>query len=510
MKKTTFELKLPINYTNQGIIDSLKKQGASKFTNYKILRKSLDARKKSNIFWNIKVEIDTPHITFEQRAKSSLNLIKTDRDKHVVIVGSGPAGIFSGIVLLQAGFNVTLIEQGKKVSSRDGDIEDLLNKAIFNPTSNFAFGEGGAGTYSDGKLTSRSKHISKEKEFILSTFINNGAPEEIFSMVHPHIGSDNLKIVAKNMRNEFLSLGGNIEFNTTFITFKDSFGRVNNIETDKGVVDCDYLILATGHSSFRTYRELIRKGLIFKNKNFAIGFRAEHEQSLINNAQWGVDSIKGLKAAEYRLTSKTDSSSVFSFCMCPGGTVVPAAALDRTSVVNGMSNYNRDGKFANAAVVSSFNFSQELKREVSPLESLDLLQDLEEGYYRATGGYSVPAMRISDFINGKATANIGETSYSLGLTPYNLVDLLPKGVVDPLRLGLKDFSRKLYGYETGNILGLESKTSSPIQVERSREGLCSGFTNIYFVGEGSGWAGGIVSSGADGIKGALDIIKRES
>ena len=505
----TFELKLPINYTNSDILKQLKKKGARNIDNTTIIRKSLDARKKSNIVWNLKVEINTTEISFKRRAEQALGLPYKSFNKTVIIVGSGPAGIFAGFVLLKAGFSVTILEKGRKIKSRDLDIADLINNGNFKVNSNFAFGEGGAGTYSDGKLTSRNKHISKEKDFILSTFITNGAPEEIYSMVHPHIGSDNLKIVAKNMRDQFLDLGGVIHFETTFITFSSKFNSITKVDTDRGDFDTNYLLLATGHSSYPTYRELIKKGVVFKSKNFAVGFRAEHPQSIINRAQWGQDAIEGLKAAEYRLTSKTDTASVFSFCMCPGGTIVPAAASENASVVNGMSNYLRNGEFANAAIVSAFNFSDMLKREVSPLESLDLLQQLEERYFDATGSYSVPGMNITDFINGTSSGNIGNTSYSPGITPYNLEELLPQNIIEPLKQGLKDFSNRLSGYETGNILGLESKTSSPIQVERDQNGLCSGYNNLYFSGEGSGWAGGIVSSAADGIKSALDIINRE-
>ena len=501
-----FEIILPINYTKKMILTELKKQGKRDINTFEIVRKSLDARKKNKIVWNLSIAVNIKPMSFLKRTENSLKIKKIGTEKHVVIVGSGPAGIFSGLVLLKSGFKVTLIEQGKNVEERDKDIEKLLSKGIFNKNSNFAFGEGGAGTYSDGKLTSRSKHISKEKDFILSTFISNGAPDEIYSLLHPHIGSDNLKIIAKNMRNQFLGLGGVISFETKFLTFK---GNDNRVLTSKGDIDYDYLILATGHSSFETYKSLINSGLKFNTKNFAIGFRAEHPQYIINKAQWGVESINGLKAAEYRLTAKTNSESVFSFCMCPGGEIVPASAIENTSVVNGMSNYMRNGEFANAAIVCSFNFSKELKRDVSPLESLDLLQELEEKYYNLTNNYRVPAMGISDFINGVEKSCINKTSYKLGTTPYNIAELLPKTVIMPLKEGLKSFSNKLYGYETGNILGLESKTSSPIQVVREKSGLCAGFNNIYFAGEGSGWSGGIVSSGADGIKSAMDIISKE-
>lgn len=510
MKKQTLEVKLPLDYNSNDLESALKKYGIKNSNNINILRKSLDARKKNNIIWNLKIEINSNKPDYKKIAENILELPNKKRDIHVVVVGSGPAGIFSGIVLLKAGFKVTLIEKGSIVEKRDKDISNLLNNGVFNKDSNFAFGEGGAGTFSDGKLTSRSKHINTEKDFILATYINNGAPEEIYSMVHPHVGSDNLKIVAKNIRNQFKELGGKILFNTSFLSFIKNGTNITGVETNKGLIDCNYLILATGHSSLPTYKELIRSGVQFSTKNFALGFRAEHRQNIINKAQWGVDSIKGLKAAEYRLTAKTDSSSVFSFCMCPGGSIVPAAAIENTSVVNGMSNYRRNGNFANAAIVATFNFSNEYKREVSPLESLEMLYQLEEKYYSATGGFNIPGMNISEFIDDKTPNKINDSSYPLGITPYDLKELLPKTVIEPLTQGLINFSRKIDGYKDGNIMGLESKTSSPIQVDREPGGLCHGFSNLYFLGEGSGWAGGIISSGADGVKGSMDIIKRES
>lgn len=510
MKKDSFEIRLPLEYDGDDILKSLRKKGVKRPGKYIIERKSLDARKKPNLYWNLKITLEKDPPNFREISSTILDITYKKHDKKVVVVGSGPSGIFSGLVLLQAGYQVTLLERGSDVEKRDRDISDLLEHATFNPNSNFAFGEGGAGTFSDGKLTSRSKHINREKDYILATFINNGAPEEIFSMVHPHLGSDNLKIIVKNMREQFINLGGEILFDTTFLSMKEKDGSVNAVDTTRGEIECDYLLLGIGHSSFETYRELINSGLQFKPKNFAIGFRAEHHQEIINMAQWGQKSVPGLKAAEYRLTAKADDTSVFSFCMCPGGTIVPAAALPETSVVNGMSNYLRDGVYANAAVVASFSFDRLKGREVSPLETLDLLESLERSYYQATGGYSVPAMKIDDFIHNRESGNLGDTSYALGLTPYNLKELLPGNILSPLQTGLNNFSSKLKGYDTGTIMGLESKTSAPLQVVRSREGLCEGYSNLYMVGEGAGWAGGIISSAADGIKGALNIIERES
>jgi uncharacterized FAD-dependent dehydrogenase len=272
----------------------------------------------------------------------------------------------------------------------------------------------------------------------------------------------------------------------------------------------DYFIMAPGHSAYETYRMLINRGVQFRTKNFAIGSRAEHRQSIINLSQWGIDHLDGVKAAEYRLTSEADGKhSVYSFCMCPGGMVVPAATYNNLNIVNGMSNYRRNGKFANAGCVAGIHPDQLAGREVTPLEALQWLEDLERSFYDFSGGFSAPFCSISDFINGTEPRSIPETSYPLGLKPAPLWNMLPAVVTNAMREGLKDFDRRLRGYGNGILLGLESKTSSPIQVLREKNGLCTGFDNLFLVGEGSGYAGGIVSSAADGIKVAMGILERE-
>jgi uncharacterized protein len=509
MNFQTIELKIHLDYSKEELLKKINKKIHIPVKTFEIIRKSLDARGNTP-HWLLKIDVNSPPTDFNILSKTLIPITKIQRKKKVVIVGSGPAGLFAGIILIRAGFDVTILERGKEVKERDLDINEIYKTGIINNESNFAFGEGGAGTYSDGKLTSRSKHIKIEKDFILSSMITHGAPREIFSLLHPHVGSDNLKKVVEGIRKEFIDLGGNILFNTQFINFDFSYDNVKNVISSSGFHDCDYLILATGHSATDTYRLLINKGLTFNTKNFALGFRVEHPQALINNALWGVDSLPGVKAGEYRLTSQTDSGSAYSFCMCPGGIIVPAAAKHGSSVVNGMSYYNRDGYFANSAVVTQYNYSKALNREVHALEALDLLQSLEEKYYNVTKSLRVPAMKINDFINSSSGTPIGDTSYQPGVQEMDISELLPRETILPLREGLMDFSRKLKGFNEGNILGLESKTSSPIQVSRTKEGLCQGFNNLYFLGEGSGWAGGIISSGGDGIKGAMDIIRKET
>ena len=311
----------------------------------------------------------------------------------------------------------------------------------------------------------------------------------------------------RNLRDEFINIGGSVLFETLLEDLKIKDGKVIEAITASGGIEADYFIIAPGHSAFETYRMLIRRGVAFRTKNFALGSRVEHPQEIINKAQWGRESLPGVKAAEYRLTSKGDGNlPVYTFCMCPGGVVVPATAYENTNIVNGMSRYRRDGKFANAACVAGVHPDKLIGRQATPLEALDWLEDLEESFYRYSDGFKAPFSGIQGFINKKGPSKIVESSYALGLKPAALWDLLPAEVSSSIREGLKDFSRKIRGFETGSIMGLESKTSSPIQALREKDCRCTGFENLYLVGEGSGCSGGIISSGADGIKAAMNII----
>ena len=286
--------------------------------------------------------------------------------------------------------------------------------------------------------------------------------------------------------------------------------KVTLANTDAEAIPADHFILATGHSAYETYRMLINRGVGFRTKNFALGCRAEHRQEAINESQWGVKRLPGVKAAEYRLTSNADGNhSVYSFCMCPGGSVVPAATYEHTNIVNGMSHYQRGGQFANAACVTGVHPDQLAGKALGPLEALDWIESLELSFYEYSKGYAAPFCSIDDFIKGKMPNDTPDTSYPLGLKPAPLWEMLPAHVVASLRAGLMDFDRKIKGYSKGNLLGLESKTSAPIQVIRDESGVCSGFRNLFVVGEGSGLAGGIVSSAADGIKAAMRIIERD-
>jgi uncharacterized FAD-dependent dehydrogenase len=325
-------------------------------------------------------------------------------------------------------------------------------------------------------------------------------------MAYPHVGSDNLRVVVKNLREQYRQIGGEILFETTMTDLITEQGRVVEVVAGKESYGSDYVIVAPGHSAYETYRMMMNRGVSFRTKNFAIGCRAEHRQEEINRAQWGIGQLNGVKAAEYRLTSDGDGKHpVYSFCMCPGGIVVPAATYSHLNIVNGMSNYRRNGKFANAGFVAGIHPDQLAGRTVTPLEALQWLEDLEQSFFAFSEGYSAPFCTISDFLLEKVPESIPETSYPLGLKPAPLWQMLPPVVVNAMKEGLRDFDRRLKGYSNGILLGLESKTSSPIQVIREPNGLCTGFENLFLAGEGSGYAGGIVSSAADGIRIAMRI-----
>jgi uncharacterized protein len=502
-------VQMPTDYSEGELRNKIKNILRINSFTYQIENKSLDARNKNKIHWLLRVGIFSDEIKGNNaESQPTLTIEYKKRNKKVVVVGSGPAGFFSAFVLQKAGFAVTLIERGCDVFSRDEGIKKFEQSGEFDSKNNYAFGEGGAGTFSDGKLTSRSKHISVEKQFILQSYIEAGAPPEIAYLAHPHVGSDNLKEVVKNLRLEFKKAGGEFKFETQLTDLKIENGKIKEAILNSESIDLDYLIIASGHSAFETYRMLIGNGIPFRTKNFAIGSRIEHPQEIINMAQWGKAKLPGVKAAEYRLTSNPENSlPVYTFCMCPGGIVVPATAYKNTNIVNGMSLYNRDAKFANAACVAGVNPSEILNKDASAIEILDWLEKLEQQFYDFSKGYSAPYCSIQDFILKKEPKKTVQTSYPLGLNPALLWEMLPENVSNSMRKGLQDFCRKIKSFETGNIMGLESKTSSPIQVLREENLAVTGFDNLFIVGEGSGYAGGIISSGADGIKAAMNIIK---
>ena len=500
-------LKVQTDYSDDELRATIARELRIREFTYTIGSKSLDARKKSDIHWLLRVGISSPELKGGSEILSpEIEIPRKKRNKKVLIVGSGPAGFFAALFLQKAGFSTVVIEKGKEVDERAKAIDNFEKMGIFDPLANYAFGEGGAGTFSDGKLTSRSKHINAERNFILNSYISAGAPEEIAFLAHPHLGSDKLKVIVKNLRKDYLSLGGEIFFETNLTDLEVKSSKVIAAMTNKGKYEADYFILAPGHSAYETYRMLIKRGVSFRPKNFAIGSRVEHPQQIINLAQWGKDSLPGVKAAEYRLTANpVGELPVYTFCMCPGGVIVPASATANTNIVNGMSLYRRDLQFANAACVAAVNPFEIIGGTVDAGSVLDWVEALETKFYEYSGGYRAPFCSIQDFIKRRKPSSLPETSYQPGLKTAALWELLPERVSNSMRAGLLDFCRKIKGFEKGIVMGLESKTSAPIQVIRDENRNCLGFENLYISGEGSGLAGGIISSAADGVKTALSL-----
>jgi uncharacterized protein len=500
-------IKVPTSYHDEMLRQLISRQLRIREFTFQVENKSLDARNKSDIHWLLRVAVHSDELNqgiapeFEM-----LHIPYKKRKAKILIVGSGPAGFFCAFVLQRAGFQTTIVERGSEVLKRNRSIRSFERGGIFDPQNNYAFGEGGAGTFSDGKLTSRSKHISKERQFILNSYVEAGAPAEIAYMAHPHLGTDNLIRIVKTLRQQYINMGGEMLFETRLDDIVVKNGRFHEAILSNTTLEADALMVAPGHSAFETYRMLINRGIAFRAKNFAIGTRMEHSQEIINIAQWGKASLPGVKAAEYRLTSEGDGKhQVYSFCMCPGGIIVPAAAYPHTNIVNGMSFYNRDGHYANAACVTGIHPDVLAGKQVSALEALHNLEMLEASFYDFTKGYTAAACSIRDFLDGKIRDAALESSYPLGIKPAPLWEMLPQPVLGALHAGLNDFKKKMRGFETGNLIGLESKTSAPIQVIREANGLCTGFENIYIMGEGSGYAGGIISSAADGVKTAIKL-----
>ena len=504
-----YKIRIAVSEGDGGLKKAIAQvSGLTEFS-FAIINKSLDARKKYRIEWEYRVAVTSPGLKGGHSPQPpGLVHESVGGSARIGVIGSGPAGIFAAAYLARSGFKVTVFERGGRVEDRRSAIASFEGGGGFPTGSNYAFGEGGAGTFSDGKLSSRSKGINAEQNYIFAAFISAGAPPEIAYMTHPHLGSDTLFSMTRRMRETLTEEGVEFRFDTEVKDLLVKGDSVRALVTDDGVHEVDHALFACGHSAYETYRMLMDRGVSFQPKNFAIGFRAEHEQRIINRAQWGQDALTGVKAAEYRLTAQAEGGiGVYSFCMCPGGTIVPASAYPGAAVVNGKSDYARDGRWANSAVVAGLSLPALLGREVSAKEALDWLDALERRYYDFSGGYRAPAMSVRDFLSGGSGASPRPSSYPLGLVAADLGELLPPGLVTPLRTGLRAFCAKLRGYDEGQLLGLESKTSSAIQALRHPESLNSGYANLYVAGEGSGWSGGIVSSAADGLRVAQALCR---
>jgi uncharacterized FAD-dependent dehydrogenase len=472
-------------------------------TRIEILRQSLDARSKHNAHWKVRVVVW--HESFssnEYTRPAELPFAKTGKQRSVIVVGSGPAGYFCALFLARSGFSVTLLEQGPEVDERWHDVSNFDTNGVFKEHSNYVSGEGGAGTFSDGKLTSRTKGIDVERNFIFKTYIDAGAPCEIDYFAHPHIGSDRLRAITPKLRHTLQSAGAKIIFNCKVTKFESTHGVVHKVSTSLGEFETNFVVFACGHSSLETMRMLIQNGVSFSPKPFAVGMRFEIPQLIVNLAQWKTPSLPGVKAAEYFLTAQAELP-VYSFCMCPGGKVIPAMTQADSLVVNGVSNYQRNGKFANSAIVAGVDLKQILKPDVTPLECLAWRENIERlahAHVCTTHRFAAPACRVSDFVTGKISTSLPSSTFPFPLVAHSYEGILDPLVLNALKTGFKEFTKKMNGFEEGLLIGVETTTSSPVRLIRDTERRALGFTNLFVAGEMSGWSGGIVSSAVDGLK----------
>ena len=486
-----------------------------------LIRKSLDARKKPKLYFNLKFIIEVTgkdqEILLKKKTISHYQEIPERKlpvgqrilAKPPVIVGSGPAGLFCAYQLALNGFKPIIIEQGAALEKRIKIVDEYITQGIFKEGTNIAFGEGGAGTFSDAKLTSRSKNPLLVK--VLETLVEFGAAEEILYVNNPHLGTDGIRKVVLGLREKIIELGGEFYFETRFLDFQQDLEQdFIRIETDKGMIESGLLVLAIGHSSRATTRRLLNKGLPAKAKGFSVGFRIEHKATFINKSQYGRDDEivkKLLGNSDYHLTYKGEKG-VYSFCMCPGGYVVPSNSNKEEIVTNGMSYSDRGGELSNSAIVATVN-SEDFGDD--PFEALAYQERIEKEAYKITGqNYKALGQNATDFIEGKASEDIKvdfQPSYKPGITLGDFNQLLPKEVSLAIKGALLDFNRKLPGFiKEGFLTGPETRTSSPIQFSRDELNKVLGYNEVYAIGEGAGFAGGIVSSAIDGLRTGENII----
>lgn len=494
----------------------------SDIINWHVIKKSIDARKKDDIHYNYSIELEVKaensYPKIDKCKKINAPTLKLQdsnfNKKSPIIIGAGPAGLFAALTFVENGISPIIIEQGKKVEERQKDVDNFIKNRILNVNSNIQFGEGGAGTFSDGKLTTGIN--SSFCKTVLNQFVRFGAPEQILYLQKPHIGTDILIKVIKNMRNYIIQNGGIFYFNTQLIDFNIQNSHVSSIivkdviSNDIRELPCCQVILAIGHSSRKTFKLIYEKGLLVEPKNFSVGVRIEHLQSMINNSQYGSSTNLHLPPAEYKLAYHSSSGrSCYTFCMCPGGTVMASSSEENTIVTNGMSKFARDGINSNSALlvnVTPSDFSSN-----SPISGIDFQKDLEEKAFKLGGNnYNAPIQKVSDFIKDTISEKIGTVSptYLPGTKFANLNTILPKFVTDTLKEGLLYFDSKIKGFANPDAIltGLETRSSSPIKILRN-ENLESNVLGIYPCGEGAGYAGGIMSAAVDGIKCVISICK---
>lgn len=500
---------------------ALKKYKINKdnIKSYKIARKSIDARNKNDIYYNYSIDFELKDEKKEYKSKEHHNQeekIKTRRNSNLnpIIIGFGPAGIFAALTLINNGIKPIIIEQGETVNDRKKTVDKFIKEGKLNPMSNVQFGEGGAGTFSDGKLTTGINNPLCKK--VLSEFVKYGAPKEIEYINKPHIGTDNLILIIENIRKYIISKGGKFLFNTKLINFTITENKIKNIKcktlnNEEINLETDSLVLAIGHSSRDTIEMLYANKITMEKKNFSVGLRIEHKQSQINKSQYGEKTKLKLPPADYKLVYHGKTRDCYTFCMCPGGEVIASSSEPNTIVTNGMSEYKRNGENANSAIlvnISTTDFNGD-----SPLEGIYFQKDLEEKAFKLGGrNYYAPIQRLEDFMNDRKSTYVGEVkpTYKPGTTLSNLQEILPEFVTNTIKEAIPYFDKRIKGFANKDSImtGIETRSSSPITIKRN-EKLMSNIYGIYPCGEGAGYAGGIMSAAVDGIKVAIKILEEK-
>ncbi|ELV8739698.1 NAD(P)/FAD-dependent oxidoreductase [Vibrio vulnificus] len=524
------ELRLPLDHEEGALLEAITaKLGipAEQVLSFSMFRRGYDARKKTNIqlIYTLDIEVanqdkllakfskdphvrETPDMEYKYVAQAPANL--TERP---IVIGFGPCGLFTGLVLAQMGFNPIIVERGKEVRERTKDTFGFWRKRTLNPESNVQFGEGGAGTFSDGKLYSQVKDPNFYGRKVITEFVEAGAPEEILYVSKPHIGTFKLVTMIEKMRAKILELGGEIRFSTRVDDIHMEDGQITGVTLSNGEeLKSRHVVLAVGHSARDTFEMLHERGVYMEAKPFSVGFRIEHKQSMIDEARFGPNAGNPiLGAADYKLVHHCKNGrTVYSFCMCPGGTVVAATSEEGRVVTNGMSQYSRAERNANSAIV--VGISPEIDYPGDPLAGIRFQRELESNAYRLGGeNYDAPAQKIGDFLKGRDPSALGdvEPSFTPGIKLTDLEKALPPFAIEAIREAIPAFDRKIKGFasDDGLLTGVETRTSSPVCIKRDKEYQSVNLKGFYPAGEGAGYAGGILSAGIDGIKVAEAVAR---
>ncbi len=515
-------IKTPIGASKDEIITVALKQYKISPQNVKsagIYKSSVDARKREDIHFVSSVLITLSNEALEKTLASRNKSVKYHEDAvlspkvstnkkqgRVVIAGFGPAGMFCALLLSEYGYNPIVLERGDEVDSRVKKVESFFAGGELDTETNVQFGEGGAGTFSDGKLMTRiSDPLCR---YILTRLVELGAPEEILFEAKPHIGTDKLRGVVKAIRQRIIQNGGEVRFLSKLSDITLSNSEVNAVMTDSETIETSALVFAIGHSARDTFEMLLKKGIIMEPKPFSVGARIEHKQVDVDRSLYGeLASNPSLPVGEYQLSHRRpDGRAAYTFCMCPGGTVVAAASERETVVTNGMSEYARNGENANAALVVSVS-KDDFGSGI--LDGVDFARSLEKRAYALSGSYKAPATTVGAFLEGTAHPSNVIPTYRPGVTEVDFDSLFPSFVSDMMREGLRKFSHQMacFGDMGAVLTAPETRTSSPVRITRGEQMTALGITNLYPCGEGAGYAGGIVSAAVDGVKAAVKIIE---